>query len=172
MAVTRSVYLIRHARAAERGDKWPDDAERPLTHEGAARMRQIVRGLAAQSVDIDVVITSPLVRALATAELVVRGTTPRPELVTSGVLAPGGAPPRVAEFLGHQGKARGVALVGHEPDLGELAAWLVGARYPLRFKKGGVCRIDVPDWPPVARQGVLVWFATPKMLRGLGNRAP
>ena len=47
-----------------------------------------------------------------------------------------------------------------------LAAWLIGAVRPLPFKKGAVCRIDTDAWPP-ARQGHLVWFATPRMLRGL-----
>jgi phosphohistidine phosphatase SixA len=61
-----------------------------------------------------------------------------------------------------------VALVGHEPGLGELAAWLIGARNPLTFRKGGVCRIDVPD-QTAGRNGQLVWFATPKMLRALAK---
>jgi phosphohistidine phosphatase len=170
MPAPRTLYLIRHGRAAERGEKWPDDAVRPLTHDGAVRMRQVVRGLAEAGATITVVITSPLVRALATAEIVVQGTTPRPELVTSATLAPGGSPPRVAEMLGQSGKARGLAIVGHEPDLGELAAWLIGARHPVTFKKGGVCRIDVAEWPPAPRQGRLVWCATPRMLRALGSR--
>jgi phosphohistidine phosphatase len=81
-------------------------------------------------------------------------------------LAPGGPPPKVAEAIaGHRAPA-GVALVGHEPDLGELAAWLIGAKAPLPFKKGGICRIDLAG-PVAARAGQLVWFATPKMLRAL-----
>jgi phosphohistidine phosphatase SixA len=63
-------------------------------------------------------------------------------------------------------KARAIALVGHEPGLGELAAWLMGARVPLRFKKGAVCRIDFPQ-APVPGGGQLVWMATPRMLRAL-----
>jgi phosphohistidine phosphatase SixA len=56
-----------------------------------------------------------------------------------------------------------MALVGHEPDLGLLAAWLLGARQPLPFKKGGVARIDVASWPP-QRNGQLRWLASPKIL--------
>jgi phosphohistidine phosphatase SixA len=59
-----------------------------------------------------------------------------------------------------------IALVGHEPDLGHLAAWLVGATSPMPFKKGGIARIDVKRLPP-AQDGTLVWMATPGMLRGL-----
>ena len=47
-------------------------------------------------------------------------------------------------------------------------AWLIGAREPLPFKKGGVCRIDVPSLPPVP-PGQLIWFAQPKMLRAMAQ---
>jgi len=166
MADMRTLYVIRHAIAAERGDDWPDDARRPLTHQGAARMRQVVKGLFELGVDIDLVLTSPLVRAVQTAEIVSRGFKTKPEIVSVPALAPGGAPARVAEALGQHADPRSLAVVGHEPELGEFAGWLIGSRTPLPFKKGGVARIDVPEWPP-ARKGQLVWMATPRMLRGL-----
>jgi len=167
MPAPRSLYIVRHAIAAERSDKWPDDAERPLTHEGAGRWRYGVRGLSALRLDIEVVLTSPLVRAASTAEILVKGLDAKPQLVTLPVLAPGSSPSRIAEALAPYHKARGVAVVGHEPGMGELAAWLIGARNPLPFKKGGVCRINFTEWPPAAKQGTLAWFATPKMLRSL-----
>jgi phosphohistidine phosphatase len=128
------------------------------------RMRRNVKGLRALDVQIDVVVTSPLVRAAQTADILARGLEKRPKLVTSETLAPDGTPARVAEALAAYGKTRAVAVVGHEPGLGELAAWLIGARQPLPFRKGGVCRIDFTSWPPSAKQGILVWFATPKIL--------
>lgn len=167
MPATRHLYLFRHGIAASNDSKWPDDAERPLTHEGAARMRAGVTGLRALGVEVDVVLTSPLVRAVSTAEIVARGLVSKPEVVTLPILAPGGAPLRVAEALAPYSKASGIAIVGHEPGIGELAAWLIGARQPLPFKKGAACRIDIDDWPPVTRQGSLVWFATPRMMRSL-----
>src|SRR5689334_3300156 len=95
----RALYVVRHAIAAERGDKWPDDAKRPLTPEGAARMRDAVRGLDVLDVEIDIVCTSPLVRAAETAEILVRGLNPKPQIVLLPALAPGGAPARLAEAL-------------------------------------------------------------------------
>jgi phosphohistidine phosphatase len=166
MPKERTLYLVRHAPAAPRGDKWPDDDVRPLTHEGIARMRQIVRGLRTLDVRVDLVLSSPLVRAAATAELLVDGMTPTPDLITVPALAPGSAPDRVVEALASHSRRSAIALVGHEPDLGRLGAWLVGANTPFVFKKGGVCRIDLVDWPP-ARNGQLVWQATPRMLRAL-----
>jgi len=166
-APERSLYIVRHAIAAERGDRWPDDAKRPLTPEGAARMRDVVRGLEALDVEIDIVCTSPLVRASETAEILVRGLSPKPQLVSLPALSPGGTPARVVDAVAAQTPKRGLAVVGHEPGLGELAAWLIGARQPIALKKGAVCRIDFAEWPPAKQQGTLVWAATPKMLRSL-----
>jgi phosphohistidine phosphatase len=171
MALTAggTLYLVRHAIAHERGEEWPDDTKRPLTHEGAAKMRRAVEGLRELDLKIDVVYTSPLVRAIETAELLVSGLKPTPELRPLPALVPGGAANKVAEAVTFERDARTFALVGHEPSLGELAAWLIGARAPLPFRKGGVCRIDFSDQPP-NRNGQLIWFVTPKMLRALSHR--
>lgn len=166
MPTTRSIYVVRHAIAAPRGEKYPDDEKRPLTQEGAWRMRRIVKGLVELDVKIDLVLTSPLVRAMETAEILVAGFDPAPRLVTLPLLAPGGAPERIAEALGPHSRMKSVALVGHGPDIGQLAAWLIGAGAPIDMKKGAVCRIDVNEWPP-ARNGTLMFSATPKMLRAL-----
>jgi phosphohistidine phosphatase len=161
-----SVYLVRHAIAAERGERWPDDTKRPLTSDGIARMRKVVKGLRELDVVASTIYTSPLVRAVQTAEIVAGGLKPEPEMKVLPALAPGGQPAKVAEALGSHKAPSGIVLVGHEPDLGELAAWLIGAKTPLPFKKGGACRIDLAA-PATARTGQLVWLATPKMLRAV-----
>ena len=167
MTETWSLYLIRHAIAAERGEKFPDDALRPLTPEGAGKMRFGARGFGAMGVELDVLISSPLIRALSTAEIVQRGLSRRPKVLSAPALAPGGTPVKLGDTLAKFGEHHSLGLVGHEPDLGRFAAWLIGAAQPLPLKKGGACRIDLADWPPAPKQGTLVWFATPKMLRSL-----
>jgi phosphohistidine phosphatase len=168
MATPTEIYLVRHAIAAERGAEWPDDGLRPLTERGAARFREVVAGLAALGVRIDEILTSPLLRAKQTADLLASGITGRPAVKILEALAPGHAPARVVAQVGSTAKRRRVALVGHEPDLGELAAHLIGARGAMPFKKGGVCRIDVGALP-LKGPGSLVWFATPRMLRKAGE---
>lgn len=167
MAQSRQLVLVRHAIAAERGEKWPDDDKRPLTHQGAARMRSAAKGLSVLGVTPDAIVTSPLARAEQTADILVKCLGGEARLVTVPALAPGGSPSAIAEAIGAMPKGRSMAIVGHEPGLGQLAAWLLGARQPLPFKKGGACRIDVADWPPAASSGTLIWSATPKMLRAL-----
>jgi phosphohistidine phosphatase len=160
------LYLIRHAIAAERGEAWPDDTKRPLTEDGIDRMRKAARGLARLDITIDLVCTSPLVRARQTAEIVAAALDPRPSLVTLESLAPDGTfTALMAELDKHARKSR-VALVGHEPGLGELAARLVGSRHAIEFKKGAVCRIDLDEIPP-AGPGHLRWFLTPRILRAI-----
>ena len=112
------------------------------------------------------VLSSPLVRARQTAEIVAAGLDPRPSLVNVDSLAPdGNFTTVVADLEKHSRKTR-IALVGHEPMLGELAARLIGSRHPIEFKKGAVCRIDLEDLPPVGPAD-LRWMLTPKILRAL-----
>ena len=162
------VYLIRHAIAFERDDKWPDDSKRPLTHKGIARMREVVDGLIELGVDLDLVITSPLVRAKQTADVILAGFPDAPAVAVSEALSPSGTPAAVGDVLAHHAKLENIALVGHEPNLGEIGAWLIGAKHPLAFKKGGVACIELPTLP-VAGPGQLIWLATPKMLRSLSE---
>ncbi|HEX5216922.1 MAG TPA: phosphohistidine phosphatase SixA [Vicinamibacterales bacterium] len=164
MAAPRTLYLIRHAIAHERGPKWPDDTKRPLTRAGIAKMRRAAKGLVAAGVKVDLVLSSPLVRARQTAEIVAAAFKRPPKIVEASELAPDQSAEAVVELLARQKRGRAFALVGHEPDLGQLAAWLVGAARPFPFKKGGTARIDVDD-QPVQGGGQLVWLATPGLLR-------
>jgi len=128
------------------------------------RLRHEAAALDALGVSCDQVLTSPLVRARQTAEIIAEGSSTKAPLATCSALAPGGTPAQVIEELGRYAQRKRIALVGHEPGIGELAARLVGARAAIEFKKGAICRIDVETLPP-ARPGHLRWFATPKMLR-------
>lgn len=164
------LYLVRHAVAALRGPDYPDDADRPLTDDGSARFRRAVAGLRQAGVQLDLVLTSPYVRARETAELLATGLRPKPKVVVVEALAPGQRRSEIVAAVAHhsasgRGAAR-LALVGHEPDLGELAARLLGAKGRFEFKKGAVCRIDVDRAMP-AGPGTLRWFLTPRVLRGL-----
>jgi phosphohistidine phosphatase len=160
------LYLIRHAVAEERGEAWPDDAKRPLSDDGATRMRKAARGLNRLGVTLDVVLTSPLVRTRQTAEIVAAAFDVRPPIVAVESLAPGGSPPALFTDLEKQARRRRIAIVGHEPGIGELAARLTGSRHPFSFKKGAVCCIEVDALPP-AGPGTMRWFMTTRILRSI-----
>ena len=162
------LYLIRHGVAAERGKEWPEDAQRPLTPDGIARLRKSVHGLNAMGVGFDQIVTSPLVRTRQTADVIAEELEEHPPIAVSDALAPAGSTASVIQEITRHVRKPRLALVGHEPNLGELAAQLIGARTPLEFKKGGICRIDFDMLPPKGG-GMLRWFLTPKMLRKLGD---
>ena len=166
MAQPCELYLVRHAIAAERDSEWPDDTKRPLTERGISRFKEAIKGLRRIDVAVDEVFTSPLVRAKQTAELIAQGLEGKPPVKVLDALAPGHTSASVMTNLAKVAKRRRIALVGHEPELGELAAYLIGAGRALPFKKGGVCRIDVGSLTS-RRAGALVWFFPPTVLRQL-----
>ncbi len=165
--VSRSLYLVRHAIAAERGAEWPDDDIRPLTARGMARFREAVRGLDWVGAELDEIWTSPLVRARQTAGLLSEGLGGQRVRVLEQ-LAPGSVPAEVSGALEQATRCPRLALVGHEPGLGELAAYLIGAPQPLQFKKGGACQIDLGSLSHPGT-GTLCWFLTPRVLRRLAG---
>ena len=165
---TLELYLIRHGLAADRGDDYPDDSKRPLTGKGISALKKEARALAALGVDFDQIITSPLVRTRQTAEVFAQLLPSTPPVALSDALAPAGAPAAVFQELARHMRKGRIALVGHEPNIGELAARLIGSRVPLTFKKGAICRIDFEVFPPKGR-GSLRWFLPPRMLRRLAD---
>jgi len=168
MAGSCELYFIRHGVAEERGDAWPDDAKRPLTDDGVTRLRKGLRGLRRAGIGFDVVLTSPLVRARQTADVVASAADPRPSIFVVEALAPGGAFASLMTEIEKYAKRGRIALVGHEPDIGEVTARLIGARQPIVYKKGAVCRVDLAAGSSPA-PGVLRWFLTPKLMRQLGK---
>ena len=164
MATPTELYLVRHAIAAERGSEWPDDTKRPLTERGVNRFKEVVKGLRRLDIAVDEIFTSPLVRARQTAELLAAGLEGKAPVKVLDALAPGHTSASVMTQLARVAKRRRVALVGHEPDLGELAAHLIGAGRALAFKKGGICRIDLGSLTS-KNAASLVLFLPPNVTR-------
>lgn len=165
------IYLVRHAIAEERGEAWPDDRLRPLSEDGRAKMERQVRGLVEAGVTIDEILTSPLVRTRQTADILAHGLTGRPRVREFPPLEPGRRAKDVLAGLADVSRRKSIALVGHEPGLGDVAAALIGLRSPLEFKKGAVALVEAPMLPPARGSCALRWMLTPKILRRLA-RAP
>lgn len=170
MAKILEIYLVRHAVAAERGPKYPDDRLRPLTPEGVKRFRDSVKGLNKFGVEIDQVLTSPLLRARDTATLLASALKPKPPIEEVEALAPGGRHVAIVDAIKASAKRhRRLALVGHQPDLGEFTARLLGARGSVEFRKGAICLIDVDSATP-GGPGTLRWFLPPRALRAISDK--
>jgi phosphohistidine phosphatase len=136
------VTLIRHAEA---GDDAPRDESRSLTVRGRADARRLGRVLARRGVRFSLIVTSPLVRAVQTAEIVAAATDYRGRMPAMDLLAPEAPARDVAAFLGEVADERSVALVAHEPILSALAAVLTHQpRYPS-LRKAEALRIRLPN---------------------------
>jgi phosphohistidine phosphatase len=156
------LYLIRHAEAVRLGEQGANtDEERPLTDVGHQQAEAAAKALQSHGVTLDRLYTSPLVRARETAEGLVRVWS-RPELImeTCDHLAPGGKPRKLSKYLTKLGGEH-VGLVGHMPDLGDYAAWLLGSkRAQIDLAKAGVVLITC-DELPAKGAGILQWMVTP-----------
>ena len=163
------LYVMRHGLAVTRGSvRFSDDAQRPLVPEGKEKMREIAGGLKRMGFEVDWIVTSPLVRAVETAGIIAESLASSVPVDVCDAMRPGGSPEHLLAFLAKRPNCRRVLVVGHEPDLSELAARLIGAggHANLAFKKGGCCMISFDEFPPKS-PGQLVWWLTPRLLRKL-----
>ena len=163
------LYLLRHGMAVDHlGGEIKSDWQRPLTKEGQEETRQVALGLKKIGVKADLIVTSPLIRAKQTGEIVLDVLAKGTEMKMTESLAPGGTASDLYKFLAPYGQMQDIFLVGHEPDIGRLAGTLLwaGAELYMPFKKCGICRIDIADMPPTS-PGVLKWFLTPKIVCAL-----
>lgn len=163
------LLIVRHARAEDReafAATGAEDARRPLTGDGRKRMREVARALTALVPHIEGIATSPYIRAAQTAQLIADRYALVPEPLDA--LAPGHPPEAVLPWLGGVRAEAAVAAVGHEPDLGRLASWLLagpGADF-MPFKKGGACLLRFEGEPGPGR-AELRWCMAPAQLRRL-----
>jgi phosphohistidine phosphatase len=154
------LYFLRHGQAGNRQDWQEDDSKRPLTVEGKKRMQREAAAIWRLDPSLDVIITSPLVRALQTAEIVAKARGSAVRLITDGRLAPGFGLEQLAAIVAEHRNAKGLMLVGHEPDFSETISQVTGGR--IVMKKGALACMEVED--PSALEGPLVWLIPPKVL--------
>jgi phosphohistidine phosphatase len=162
------LYLVRHAIAFDFDTShWPDDSQRPLTPDGQKRFSRAARGLRALVPSVDLVLSSPWVRAWQTAELLEsEAGWPRP--VACEPLGTGRGPADLLQALQPFATYGAIALVGHEPSLHELASYLLTADTDaqIEMRKGSVARLEVGEGlRPGA--GRLHWLLPPKVLRAI-----
>jgi len=168
MSVT--LYLMRHGIAADPAPGMRD-ADRALTPEGVRKTTRVALGLQHIGLKPAVILSSPLRRAEETARLVADVLDPRPPVELYPPLAGGIGPLDVVRQLRPHRTAGELLLVGHQPDLGELASYLLTGQAsltPLPFRKAGVAAISLGSLPPRS-SGVLEWFLTPGQLRDIAS---
>jgi phosphohistidine phosphatase len=135
------IHLVRHAEAVDRSPDIPEE-HRFLTRRGRKRFRKVAGSIKKSPISPDLILTSPLVRAVQTAEILAEYLRFKGELQIAAQLAGGFQPQSLDQLLDSFPQVKEIALVGHEPDLGLLAQALLATDVACTLKKGGVVSFE------------------------------
>ena len=159
-------YFLRHGIAVE-PEAWSgDDFDRPLTREGRARLERQAKAIDELSLDLDCILTSPLLRAKQTAEIVADQLGMRDKLVEDPRLAGGFNLERLSAILSAHADASSIMLVGHEPSMSMTIGRAIGGA-TIELKKAALAGVDLEHAAPAGRLFCLI---PPKVLVALGKR--
>lgn len=166
MSTETVLYLVRHAIAEDSGAAWPDDDVRPLSREGLRKWRRGARGFATVVPAVHLIVSSPLLRARQTADVLQAAFQERPPIEVMEELRPDVAPTLVLKRLRQRGLPAQVVLVGHQPSMSRLAWTLLHLQGALDLRKGSAIAIATSGLG-VKGPGRLDWYLPPRMLRQL-----
>jgi phosphohistidine phosphatase len=164
------IYVVRHGIAIDREDpKCPPDPERYLTEEGVEKTKRVAAAVAALSATPDLLLSSPYVRAIETAEIfAVALDYPKQKIRRTDLLLPGAEPTLFFRELAKDKQSSAIFIFGHAPQLDDIIAASLGAKQHITsLKKAGVALIELKRVSPP--NGQLVWLAPPKLLRRAGK---
>jgi phosphohistidine phosphatase len=164
------LYIVRHGIAIDREEpKSPPDPDRYLTEEGIEKTKQVAKGIAALGATADLLMSSPYVRAMQTAEIFADALEyPKQKIRRTDLLLPGSEASLFYRELAKDKQSSTIFCFGHAPHLDDLIAVGLGSKNPVTaLKKAGVALLELKRVSPPS--GELVWLATPKLLRRAGK---
>lgn len=167
------LLIVRHADAGDAEEfakTGQPDSLRPLSAKGKRQMRTAARALIELVPDADVIVTSPLTRAVGTSDLLAKVYPKSTDRETTVTLEPEKTPEEFLQWIIAHEKVETAIAVGHEPHLSTLVTWLMtgSADSRIHLKKGGACLLEF-DGPPVKGEGTLRWLLTPRQLAALSG---
>jgi len=164
------IYVVRHGIAIDREDpKCPPDPERYLTEEGIEKTKRVAAAVAALGASPDLLLSSPYVRAMQTAEIFASALDySKQKIRRTDLLLPGTEPSLLFRELAKDKQSSTLFVFGHAPQLDDIIAAALGSKHHITsLKKAGVALIELKRVSPP--NGQLVWLATPKVLRRAGK---
>ncbi len=158
------LYLMRHANAGLIRDNPALDAKRSLIKEGKEQCMLMARMLGSLKVQVDLIVSSPLKRALQTAQFVGTELGYDAKVEISPSLGPDGDYSDFQNMLAKYSNREGVLAVGHNPNLFQFLGRLITGNggAAIRMRKGSIARVDLDRHPPR-----LQWLIDPRMARSL-----
>jgi phosphohistidine phosphatase len=164
------LYVLRHGEAGKRLQAGGKDSERALTISGRAEVEAVAKALAKLNVNFDIIATSPLKRALQTAEILAKSSKAKKGTVEEWEeLKPEGDRQELCHRLSRLKQENTVLIVGHEPHLSSMIGEIVfGESANIVLKKAGLAKIAISSFQPKLR-GELKWLLTPKHLKKIAK---
>lgn len=165
------LYLLRHGEAGKRLPAGGKDSDRPLTVTGQEEVEQVAVALSKLGIDLDLVTTSPLKRALQTAQIVSKVLKIKKGSVEQWEeLKPEGSRAMLFRKLGQFKHESSIMIVGHEPYLSNMASEIIfgNSSAAIVLKKAGLAKIGMTSFLPKPR-GELRWLLTPRQLKKLAK---
>lgn len=165
-----NLYILRHAVAVQRGSaSYPND-DRPLTPKGIEKMKKEAECFPSLIKTIDVIYSSPLLRAKETAQIAAASLRAEKKIVITDALLPGADENEIFAVLNSEKGKEHVMIVGHEPHLSVTASVLIGVENSVvELKKGALCCISISGAVKKGN-GQLRWLLQPKQLRAMGKK--
>jgi phosphohistidine phosphatase len=156
------VLLLRHGVAEDERTNVPD-ADRALTADGRRKLRQVLKSVAESGVKPSLILSSPLKRAMQTANIAASILQYSAEILQTKVLLPGSSSEQVWEEIRSHRDADTLLLVGHNPLFDSLGPFLLGTpSLQMDFKKGAILRVDIESFGAHPR-GILRWYLIAKL---------
>jgi len=157
------LYFLRHGDAVE--SPYYHDTQRPLSDLGKRQIQGVVHFLRSTKTSIELILTSPFVRAKETAEII-RAALQNPSLLTTDALS-GGSLRELLDAVNNQ-RADSVLLVGHEPQLSSAISVLTGGdeHFRLEMKKSSLALVETP-FPVKKGHAVLSWLLTATQMESI-----
>jgi phosphohistidine phosphatase len=156
------IYLLRHGIAEDRSASGRD-ADRRLTEEGRAKLRRVLERAHAAGVSPSLILSSPLRRAIETAEIAARELGYQGKIVRAAALEPDSSPNQIWDEIRKHSGETAILITGHEPLFSATVAWMLGStRAMVHFRKGALVRLDV-EGLGAAPAAVLEWMIIPKL---------
>ena len=159
------IYFLRHG-SANHYDPAGNDEIRPIDKTGEQQAHEVGRALAALDPKLDAIVSSPLTRALQTAEIVAQELGHKDKIVTDEALRPEASYEQFVGLLARFAKKKAIMVVGHNPSMTEFLVRMLSGRNAtafIDFKKGAMAKLEKDGSAPA----VLKWCLTPKVVRAI-----
>lgn len=162
----QEIFILRHGHAQDISNELTD-FDRALTEEGIEKITRLGQLFSSLNNDIQLILSSPYIRAKQTAELFHSCLTLKPELKIVDFLASGSSVNEIARGLANYSSLKNALLVGHCPDLEMFLGRLIGGGRIL-LKKGSLAKINLGN--NLEMSGDLEWLLIPKIAKKLKTK--